>query len=275
MNKSSCSPGVKGKGGTCFSKEDLLILIKLYNRKNPKEKIKTQVKHTKRDLWRLLNARLKRNCNREWCWLEQKFVPQSYARQKLTETFKPEYPEEWKRNPYEWLSTDDIRSVMKQYEDKYPSFIFFGPVPADCPAEIRCSLSGLDVGVLATRAKKTRIGIIYNLDKHNESGSHWVACYIDVNKRRIYYFDSVGSPPPSMIYSFLLKMKESIEKYKGKKALIYVNKTQIQKGNSECGMFSMKFLISFLQGKDMREIQESRLTDKMMNDLRKQYYRQS
>ena len=42
-------------------------------------------------------------------------------------------PKEWKKNLLNGLSNFDIEDVMKQYEKKYPSFIFMGPFPSDCP----------------------------------------------------------------------------------------------------------------------------------------------
>ena len=34
---------------------------------------------------------------------------------------------------------------------------------------------------------KTNIGIIFNLDPHYKQGSHWVAVFIKVRKKEIYY----------------------------------------------------------------------------------------
>ena len=31
---------------------------------------------------------------------------------------------------------------------------------------------------------KTKIGIIFNLDKHNKPGSHWVAMFINTKKEK-------------------------------------------------------------------------------------------
>ena len=36
--------------------------------------------------------------------------------------FAPFAPNEWKKNPNEWLSSIDISKVMKQYEKKYKNF---------------------------------------------------------------------------------------------------------------------------------------------------------
>lgn len=276
-----CAPGIKQSENTCYSKNDLIFIINAYN-KRKKEKNKIYIKNkSKEELWLELNKKLNKDCNNEWCWLEQNFIPESYARKNLKETFKPEMPNEWVDNPFEWLSTSDIKDVMKQYERKYPNFLFIGPVPVDCPSAITCSLSGLDVSILINRLGKTRLGVIYNLDKHDEPGSHWVAVYFDFKKDVIFYFDSTGSPPPRMIVNFLQKLKESCKEYyrntfnKEKDINIYINRTQFQFGNSECGIFSMYFLISNLKGKNIKYFNKNNTNDEIMNELRKKYYRPS
>lgn len=274
-----CSPRKKSDNITCYTLENLRFLIKAYNKNKP-EKYQINVGNkSKKELWLDLNKKLKKDCTNEWCWLEQKFVPAPYARKLEKENFKPETPEEWNKNPFEWLSTSDIKDVMKQYERKYPSFLFMGPVPVDCPGEITCSLSGLDVGLLVERLGKTKLGVIYNLDRHDEPGSHWVATYFDFKKGNIIYFDSVGLPPPKLILDFLHKMKKSCEKYYrdtlgiNKDVDIYINETRFQFGNSECGIFSMYFIISNLKGVGITELSNETTNDEAMNELRKKYYR--
>ena len=277
MSELYCSPDKNSEKITCYSKEDLLLLITAYNNKQSKEyQIKYKNKN-KNQLAKELHKRLKSDCDKEWCWLEQNFVPASHSR-KLKENFKPEMPEEWRDNPFEWLSTTDIQDVMKQYEKKYPCFLFMGPVSSDCPTEIRCSLSNLTVSSLL-KMKKTKLGIIYNLDKHNEPGSHWVAVYFDVNKCKIIYYDSVGMPPPKLILSYLNDLKKDCQNYykiktnKTKNVDIYINKTRFQYGGSECGVFSMNFIISMLKNKNIKELNPGEMNDSKMNELRKKYYR--
>jgi len=276
-----CAPDINSGGVTCYSKEDLVFLIKAYNKKRPRtHQIKIKNK-SKKNLWLALNKKLRKDCNNEWCWLEQNFVPAPYAKKQLKEKFRPKMPEEWEENPFEWLTTTDIKKVMKQYEKRYPSFLFMGPVPSDCPSEITCSLSGLDVEILINRLGKTKLGIIYNLDKHDDPGSHWVATYFDFKKGIILYFDSVGIPPPKLIMNFLKKMKKSCEEYFmnnfgiEKDVDIYANTTRFQFGDSECGIFSMHFIISNLRGDNMHQMEKSEINDIIMNELRKKYYRPS
>ena len=49
----------------------------------------------------------------------------------MIDSFAPESPPEWKKNPNEWLSSIDIIDVMKQYEKAYKCFDFIGPSPID------------------------------------------------------------------------------------------------------------------------------------------------
>jgi hypothetical protein len=278
-DKLFCAPDRDGSGGTCYSKEDLLLLISLYNRKRPSKKQITVADKSKKQLWNALNNRLKDECSKEWCWLEQNFVPAPYASVLRKETFRPERPPEWKRNPYTWLTTIDIRDVMKQYELKYPSFVFMGPVPVDCPSSITCSLSNLNVTKLVKKFNKTKLGVIFNLDPHDKPGSHWVGMYADFQEPIITYFDSVGLPPPKQIRNFMNKLKKGIQQYwlkekkKKRDVPIMVNRTRFQFGTSECGVFSMFFIIDHLRGKGIKVMKKKKVTDRKMNQLRKIYFR--
>ena len=111
-------------------------------------------------------------------------------------TFKPEYPISWKKDKNTWLNSHDIYYIMKQYEKKFDDFLFLGPVPSDCPVSINVvSLSNINFNKLKSK-NINKLGIIYNLDKHNEPGSHWTAIYIDILKNSINYYDSYGERPP-------------------------------------------------------------------------------
>jgi hypothetical protein len=38
------------------------------------------------------------------------------------------------------------------------------------------------------------VGFTINLDNHNESGSHWVSMFLDLDDKIIFYFDSAITP---------------------------------------------------------------------------------
>ena len=187
-------------------------------------------------------------------------------------TFRPKMPSSWKNNKYEWLSTDDINVVMKQYEKKYPDFRFMGTVPVDCyiGSSLSCELSNLDVNKVFKKINK--MGVVFNLDYSYQPGSHWVGLFVNDNKKHIVYFDSVGTPPPPEIENMMKKIKNEFKK-KGKNFKIIISRKSHQYGNTECGIYSMNFIIQMLKGKTLGQLNQKRIPDKAMNEMRKYLYR--
>ena len=124
-------------------------------------------------------------------------------------SFKPKQPKEWQKNPNTWLTTDEINEVMKQYEKTYENFEFLGPSPIDydthkaygeCVWEELCEFNLRD----NLKEGKTKVGIIFNTDPHNKSGTHWIALFIDIKNSFIAYFDSNGNKVPKEIIIFII-----------------------------------------------------------------------
>tara|TARA_Y100001958_G_C21232059_1_gene557908 strand:+ start:377 stop:1222 length:846 start_codon:yes stop_codon:yes gene_type:complete len=278
-NKTKCSPGTKYDNVSCYTKDDLICIIKIYNENNSNNKIviKNIENTSKKVLWNKLDKKFKKVCDNERCWIENNFT-NSNKKNELQKRFIPKMPSSWKKNKYEWLSNYDIKHVMEQYHNKYSDFIFMGPFPVDCPEEITCPLTNLSPEILINRMGKTKFATIYNLDKHNQPGSHWVAVYIDLKKCEVYYFDSVGKNPPRLIHDFLVKFAKKCSSYhkdflgKYKPYHIYVNNTQFQFGHSECGIFSIYFILSCLKNKTFESFTTNKVNDEKMNELRKAYY---
>jgi hypothetical protein len=45
-----------------------------------------------------------------------------------------------------------------------------------------------------------KLGAVFNLDRHDESGSHWTAMFIDILLGELYYYDSVAQSVPDEIF---------------------------------------------------------------------------
>jgi hypothetical protein len=45
-----------------------------------------------------------------------------------------------------------------------------------------------------------KLGAVFNLDRHNESGSHWTSMFIDILLGELYYYDSVAQSVPDEIF---------------------------------------------------------------------------
>jgi len=193
----------------------------------------------------------------------------------LAKTYlRPAYPEAWKLKPKEWLDSNDIRYVMKQYEEARPDFLFLGPFPIDFASpdpykESKClieEMCELNIDREEMNGKKY-IGIVFNLDPHDKDGSHWVAAFIDCVKNKCYYFDSYGMRPPNQIYRFMqwLTIQEPTME-------LARNGARIQRSKSECGMFCMYFIASMLYGMDYEPFCIGRPPDSLMFTMRTWMY---
>lgn len=265
-----CSPDkISSNKYTCFTKDALVKISKSYNETYGKN---INIENaSKRELWDNLRKELSNSCNNEWCWIDKDFVKKLKDDEISKFTFRPKMPSSWKRNKYTWLTTTDINEVMVQYEKKYTDFIFFGPVPADCPSSFVCELSNLDLkNMYANNISK--IGIIFNLDKHNEPGSHWVGSFINIKTNKVYYYDSYGGIPPKLIKDFLINVADKIYELKGH-VIVEYNSNRHQYGGSECGVYSMNFIVECLKNKTLQDIAKKPITDKSMNELRQYLYR--
>ena len=266
-----CSP-TSDKSYTCYSDDSLHFIKKMWNRRHPDNKITS---NDSREIWKAMRENLANSCNRESCWLRQKFIKKKLNRELLSYTFAPKAPNKWKSNPNEWLTSIDIIKVMKQYEKKYKCFDFIGPSPIDydhhkmygeCVWEELCNFD-LNQQI---KSGKSKIGIIFNLDPHYLEGSHWVALYIDFKQKFIYYFDSVGDKCPKQIMKFVKKVK-SQGSSKSMEFDFKENKVSHQKKNTECGVYCLFFIIEMLK-KEKPYMFEKEIQDEKMERFRKEYF---
>lgn len=252
-NKVNCNPAIKNKSlkNTCYDKKSLLLIKKEFNKNHPNDLIETSNPNKIIDE---LNVKMK-SCSKEDCWLQE--IKNPDLKKKINNYFfAPKQPIEWKKQPHYWLSNYDILEVLKQYEDKYSNFKFIGPTPIDFDSrpyvlDNTCVWQELCEFNLKTYINKNinKIGIIFNLDKHNQSGSHWVSMFIDLQDKFIFYFDSALNPIPQEIENLKDKiLKQAIQE---NIPLDFDTNYPImhQKGNNECGMYSLFMIITMLTKK--------------------------
>ena len=261
---------------SCFTLEALQKIASKWNETHPQMKIDFTTITTGKTLWKAIHNVMKYNCDNEICWLKQDFIKNSYLQKELLKNFKPFMPKSWSENPREWLNTIDIRDVMNQYEIKYPEFEFIGPVPMDfdtkvgfgeCVVDELCKINLTEL----MKKNKNKIGVIFNLDKHTQSGSHWVAMYCDINRGEICYWDSYGIKPNTEVVVLMNKLKEQASKL-NKNLEIKINKVRHQYKNSECGMYCIYFLTSLLDGKSFINVVQTIVDDDTMNNKRNKFY---
>lgn len=272
-----CAPNVNiSTHYTCFTKDELLSIAKAFNEyiKNktlcqksicvPKTPINISNK-SKKQLWKSIYNKFNKICKYEHCWIDQSFINNINdmgLKAKLRYfTFKPKLSNNYKS----WLSTNDINAVLEQYQEIYnDTFKYLGALPSDFYTQIRVNYNAL--------LKYDILGIVFNLDKHNEPGSHWVAFVIDNKKQTIEYFDSTGLMPNEPIFKFIRKFKNGkngfIENYK-----LLINDKIHQRKNTECGVYSIYYILQRLDGKNFKMICDNIIRDDEMKAFRQYLFR--
>jgi len=287
MTKMNCNPVVAGKTvneNTCYTKDTLMKIRDEYNKNHTGSK--QIISDDPNIIWRKLKDNLD-TCNKEDCWLKE--LRDETMKQEIQEyIFAPYSPPEWKENPNEWLSNIDILNVLKQYEKKNSNFEFLGPSPIDFDEKVNTTEKCIehDVCTLSLKTQlergKNKIAIVFNLDRHDQPGSHWVSLFIDLECKFIFYFDSAGNPIPEEIKVLKDRLiKEAMEMHMKMKMKYYDNEGfDHQKGDSECGMYSLFFIITMLdENMNMTKkrvlFQKKRIPDNYVEHYRKIYFNDS
>jgi hypothetical protein len=204
----------------------------------------------------------------EICWIENTALTQKIKKRDVdlynvieNFIFKPRGTE----TQYGWLSTGHINKVMKQYQQVYPNFRFIDCIPSNYynlhPEEFPFPFGN-----------STKLAIVFNIDEAHESGSHWIAVFIDntTTELLIEHFDPTGDYPIKNIQRFI---RDPIFKKIGKKVVYKVNKFKHQKGDSECGVFSLFYIQKRLEGYKFEDFQKTRIPDDLMNQYRSTFFR--
>lgn len=266
FKKLNCSPKSEFKF-SCLNRETLIKMRNIWNSKFD-NKIYT---NNPKEIWKFLKTNLK-NCNNEKCWIETLFKNKNKTFKLKKNLFAPSSPLSWRSNITEWLSSNDILNVMSQYEKKYPNFKFLGPSPIDFNKKKtfnQCVWNDLCKFNLKKYLSngKTKIGIIFNTDPHYKGGSHWVALFIDLDLKYIYFFDSTGDKPQDEIIDLVKKIERQASNLNINLNFL-INKTQHQKGDTECGIYVLVAIILLLKKKRQPKDFNIRIPDKKMIEVR-------
>lgn len=274
-----CAPTIKkfqNFDGTCFRTKDMIEILEKYNLKNPQNKIeipyklrminegkfrKNIIKKIKKNI---LIDKLQTEINEI---LEKKQINVDGDTKMWLKkyTFLPKGP----KTQFSWLSNFNILDVFEQYMKIYPEFLSWCvPIDFDLPQVSNIGQLNFDDLV---NAGKTKLGFVFNLDTHDKSGSHWVSLYVDLLKGEIYFFDSVGKPPVKEIRDL---NKRFCIYFKNKKInyVMEYNKFVHQKKNTECGVYSINFILQMLMGKKFYDIVSNPINDEIMNKNRDLYF---
>lgn len=119
--------------------------------------------------------------------------------EKLQPQIKALRPEEWNKKEDTWLNTINILEVLARYEN-HKEFHLLGVSPKDwnttlfgdnCVTDRMCKLNMVELYKNGIRY----LGGVFNLDNHNQQGSHWNGLFVNMRKAGIYFSDSYGTLP--------------------------------------------------------------------------------
>ena len=244
------------------------MLRRAWNRNNPDEQIaEGSPKRTEAALRMAIPG-----CATEACWFEQPFAQTAQLNRIRKRALAPYAPKSWLKNPKEWLSSRDIEDVMAQYEAAFPGFKFYGASPIDFDKRIRpgkCVWDDLCNLSLARELGRgaEQIGVILNLDTHDQPGSHWVTLFIDLGQGYVMYFDSTGDPPPREVKKLLDRLQEQAGRV-GLPLRVLINNRAHQRGDTECGVYGLFVIRRLLAGDDPADYLEGRIPDSEMLAMR-------
>ena len=246
-NKNHCSPHSLKNAvvtGSCFTKDAINKIAVAYNKQNPENTISDQL--SPKHKWMKIKETMTM-CDQDKCWLQNLKLTGNDKNLLQTQLFVPPKPSEWKKQPNTWLTNFDIENVLRQYEVSHPNFQFIGPSPIDYdtkPNKTHCVCDKLCNFSVQNQLKmgKKKIGVVFNLDPHNKGGSHWVSMFIDLEDKFVFYFNSTGEKMQPQ----LKKFKDMVVSQGGSDMDFYTNTFEHQKGNTECGMYSLYFIVTCL-----------------------------
>jgi hypothetical protein len=216
------------------------------------------------EVWHSLKRRLQDKCNTG----SAECIISSLLR-------RPKAPQEWSVNRYEWLSSDDIEAIEKNYMDLFPDYFCAGVVPIDFDLKnetnqcIVSTVCAMKIDELYKQGKQ-QIGLVLNTDPHDGPGQHWIAVFCDIRPEleypRMTYFDSYAEHPESEVKTLMRRWKkhwDATKVHKQGMKLTY-NTTRHQYKDSECGMYCLYFHYACLMGIPMDE----RIPDEVINSFR-------
>jgi hypothetical protein len=249
-----CALGEKPKDGTCLDKNEQKLIAKAAGAST------------------LTEVRRKLNCPNDGCILEKVSQTNKINPIEIDEIKRTALKAPGPANTKELISNFNISDIFKQMEKKYPEFYGYefqfsdfinypNSEPLRKPPE---SMIG----------DKKVYGIVVNTDITGGSGIHWFALLVDIRKEpwTIEYFNSSGNKPQYPINKWMNNIKRSLCRSSNCKIILANDGFQHQKGNTECGLYSMYYIWSRLSGIPCSEFARVRIPDEKMTRFRKQLF---
>ncbi len=217
--------------------------------------------------------------NREY----REFIGSDQADKILTVQFKPKGP----ANTTELLNNYNIDETMKHWsihgKKMFNKKFYYIPYQMiDFAQNKHSPLTNIDIQNLMSQGYDS-FGVVINTDKADGRGKHWFCLYGDLQHKGtkddpivLEYFNSSGNRPAEEIYIFLENLKHNliVDSKIYSKVVQSVTGTQIQHSKTECGMWSLLYILYRLLDKPTDYFIHIGTTDKeIIEEARKRFFR--
>ena len=245
------------------------------------------------------------NCDTEMCVVShpqfKKFVLRNHIinRRDLESEIEHNFKVKGPRDNTKWLNNEDIDDNLNQWAITFPQFFPcpFAMIDFDKMGEPlhRYNLSDIYKGKHRAFGKEKRecdtFACAINTDKHTGGGQHWMALFVDMRGKNgepwtVEFFNSTGSPPAQSIVNWMVRTSEYLKQFRsnntnnanntisGPVDVIYVTNIQHQRSKTECGMYTLFYIRSRLEGKSYQLfLSGERVSDDAMIEFRKHCFR--
>jgi hypothetical protein len=252
--------------GSCFSLEALKELAEAWNttysgaRGTRIDTSITDPAALRKQLAAVMEPECGKGRDAEMCWV-QKLGGMSQNRE-AARMLMPPKPKDWNKNPHKWLNNYDISHALERLEGdaKYP-YKLLGVFPIDFQgkdssgAVLYPEMHNFELSKYMGKYKF--LGLITNLDTHDGPGTHWTSTFICIDPTLpcfgAYYYDSTFTKsselkrvPPDIVKFFRLLKRQAAALPNSPKFKNVFYRLNHQKGNTECGMFSIYYQVHWI-----------------------------
>lgn len=233
---------------------------------------------------------IKHDCDegidKELCILESSNNIDTDTKEKLKlKYFKP-YTESYDEN--HWLNNNNIDEIQHQLNLKFPEYEFsyihmidLVMIPPSTKKYMNNDIKDIKSTNIINKIKNNHckyFGIVFNTDTSKGRGQHWFAIFMNfsVTPYLIEYFNSSGQDIRNKNFNnYFEQLALDISK-ELKKECTYLNVSNIEHQSPEtgnCGIYSLYYIYSRLNGIDHKHFAENLIKDDTMTEFRKIFYR--
>lgn len=255
VSQNECAPIIGPDSEVCMSSSTV---------KNIKKYLETVVDkeiHTAKDVIDV--AKEVTNCDSELCVAKNKKIQRAApeAAREAETNFKNVGP----ANSVQWLNNENIDKCLELWRAKFPKFFHMEYKMRDTAGR---AVSKLNWAEIVKRYNFMACAL--NTDTSGGSGEHWVSFVVDIKGRTVEYFDSAGQTPHDEFVELVVQTANALSAIGPHKFQdVLVTSVEHQKGNTECGVYTLYYILSRLNGVSYKEFEFKRVPDELMIKFRK------